>query len=105
MSRYKNLFTGNTIMTEQNALRHYIKKLEKAVKNNLEYNTVYKIYNETFDHIQTDLCHKCPYYDIGYCYFRYENNLAHEEKFMKYCLPNFIKSMKWQLKDMQKGRK
>lgn len=45
MSRVENLVTGERIMTEGNALKHYLAKGKKALKSN-DYERMRSIWNE-----------------------------------------------------------
>ena len=55
MSRLTNLRTGETIMTEMNALRHYLAKGKKALKSN-DYERMKKIWNDASSVIDVGLC-------------------------------------------------
>ena len=95
MSHYTDLSTGRYIMTEANALRHYIKLAKQALKiHNIE--AMKLIYNEATYHIDIDKCFKCQYDDLGYCYFRGSNSIP-EEKHFTICFTNWIKSMEYEL--------
>lgn len=96
MSRYTNLLTGKKIMTEQNALRHYISKAKKARKRN-DYSEMWKIYSEATEIIDINYCHKCLYDDFGYCGLR-NNKISNKEIFIKYCFDGFIRNMEEKLK-------
>lgn len=69
--RYRDLFTGESIMTEQNALRHYISKAKKIYSLFEKYGDealvekMKSAYKEGAKFIEYS-CKHCPY-DIGYC--------------------------------------
>lgn len=102
MSHYKNLFTGEYVMTEANALRHYIKLAKKALK---AYNIVAmkQIYKESTYHIDIDKCFRCKNDDFGYCYFRGKNSIPEEQHFV-ICFTNWIKSMEYELNTILKRK-
>ena len=95
MSRYLNLISGERIMTEQNALRHYISKAKKLRKNH-NYETMQKLYSEATEIINIDCCHKCSQDDFGYCNLR-NSDISNEDKFIKYCFDGFIRNMENEL--------
>jgi hypothetical protein len=100
MSRYRNVETGQTYMTKQNAIRHYLSKARKAKKRN-NFDEMWKIYCDFSKLYDTDFCYKCEMDDTGYCYFRGKNAISQEERFKKYCFDGFIRSLERQMIDLQ----
>lgn len=90
MGRVENLITGKRIMTEGNALRHYLAKGKKAIKSN-NYERMKTIWDEAANVIDCSLCYKCLQDDIGYCGLRRNSDISEEEKFVKYCFPSVLK--------------
>lgn len=105
MSRWKNLYDGSTYMTPKNALRHCIRKLEIALKEN-NYEKMKSVRRKMVDNgIDTYYCDFCIKEDIGYCGLRgqYGKNITLEEKEIKYCYPSLLLSLKNKLeKKMEK---
>ena len=101
MSRVENLVTGERIMTEGNALRHYLSKGKKALKSN-DYERMKKIWNDASSIIDTGLCFRCIHDDIGYCGLRRNSDITEEEKFVKFCFPSVLEWWKNQLKEKEK---
>lgn len=102
MSHYTNLSTGRYVMTEANALRHFIKLAKRALEsNNIE--QMHLVYNEATYHINIDQCYKCKYDDLGYCYFRGKNSIPEDEHFV-ICFTNWIKSMENELQTLLKRK-
>lgn len=95
MSRYKDLVTGKSYMTEKNALRHYLSKAIKEKKRN-NYEEMWKLYCEATRILEIDYCYKCSMDDFGYCGLR-RMKITDEERFCKYCFDGFIRDMKNQL--------
>lgn len=102
MSHYKGLSDGRYIMTEVNALRHFIKLGKQALKTNNIQN-MRLVYNESTYHINIDKCFKCKHDDFGYCYFRGANSIPEEQHF-KLCFENWIKSMEHELNELLKRK-
>lgn len=101
MSRRKNIITGETYMTEQNALRYYIVRADRLLlfdSNN--YTRAFELYNKSKDCLDIVGCNSCDFDDIGYCYFRGKNSIDEVEQFMKHCFPCWIKSMKEELEHL-----
>ncbi len=96
MSRQKNIYTGETYMTEGNALRHYVVKARKALKSG-EYQRMKEVWNQSCRVLNPDMCSCCSEDDIGYCGLR-RSDISEEEKFVKYCFPNFLKAMEKEVK-------
>lgn len=95
MSRVANIYTGEKLMTEKNALRHYLSKAKKAKKrNNLD--EMKKIYSDATKILTIDFCYKCQNDDIGYCGLRH-SNLSWDEIFQKFCFDGFIRDMEQML--------
>lgn len=97
--RYTNLYTGENIMTEQNALRHYISKAVK-VKKHGNFEEMHKIYNDAHKELNINLCRKCIMDDIGYCALR-RSHISFQDKFIKYCFQSFIDGMIAELNERQ----
>ena len=97
--RYTNLYTGEKIMTEQNALRHYISKAVKAKKRG-NFEEMYKIYNDAHKELNINLCRKCVMDDIGYCGLR-RSHISFQDKFIRYCFQSFIDGMIAELNERQ----
>lgn len=95
MSHYTDITTGRYIMTEVNALRHFIKLAKKALYTNSVIN-MQRVYNEATYHLDVDKCFKCKYDDFGYCYFRGKNSID-ENTHYRICFENWIKSMEHEL--------
>ncbi len=91
MSRQRNIVTGETYMTEKNALRHYLSKAYKAKKRQ-NYDEMWNLYCEATRILDIDVCYKCSQDDLGYCGLR-RSNISDEEKFVKYCFDGFIRDM------------
>ena len=102
MGHYTNLSTGRYIMTEVNALRHFIKLAKKALNTNSIAN-MRLVYNEATYHINVDKCFKCPHDDFGYCYFRGKNSISEYEHY-RICFTNWIKSMEHELNILLKRK-
>ena len=100
LSRYTNIITGEKVMTEQNALRHYISKAHKTRKRQ-NYEEMHRLYSEVTGIIDVDYCYKCIQDDFGYCGLR-RSHISHEERFMKYCFDVFIRDMEHQLEKLRK---
>ena len=97
MSRITNIYTGERIMTEKNALRHYLAKAKKAKKRN-NYEEMRNIYEDATNILDVDICYKCPQDDLGYCGLRgNRSSLTWEEIFQKYCFDGFIRDMEHML--------
>jgi hypothetical protein len=85
-------------MTEKNRLQ-YIYSRAKRVQNSINKGHIDEQYIkdtmsliwEFYYHI---MCTKCSADDIGYCYFRGSRSIPELEKYLKYCLPNFILNAK-----------
>ena len=90
LSRVTNLRTGETMMTEMNALRYYLAKGKKALKSN-DYERMKKIWNDASSVIDAGLCFCCIHDDIGYCGLRRNSDITEEEKFVKFCFPSVLK--------------
>lgn len=101
MSRVENIVTGERMMTECNALRHYLAKGKKAFKSN-DYERMKKILNEATNVIDCGLCYKCPQDDIGYCGLRRNSDMSEEEKFVKYCFSSVLEWWKYQLNEKRR---
>lgn len=101
MSRVENIVTGERIMTEGNALRHYLAKGKKALKSN-DYERMRSIWNEAASVIDCGLCYKCPQDDIGYCGLRRNSDISEEEKFVKYCFPSVLEWWECQLSEKRR---
>ena len=104
MSRVENLVTGERMMTESNALRHYLAKSKKALKSN-DYERMKKICDEAASVIDCGLCYKCPQDDIGYCGLRRNSDISKEEKFVKYCFPSVLAWWEYQLNEKRRIHK
>ena len=102
MSRVENIITGERMMTDGNALKHYLAKGKKALKSN-DYERMKKIWNEAASVIDCGLCYKCPQDDIGYCGLRRNSDIREEEKFIKYCFPCVLAWWECQLNE-RKGK-
>lgn len=96
MSRIKNICTGETYMTDGNALRHYVVKARKALKSE-DYNMMKQVWKNACETLNPDLCACCCEDDIGYCGLR-KSNISEEEKFVNYCFPSFLKAMEKEVK-------
>jgi hypothetical protein len=102
MSHYTQIETGKYIMTEVNALRHFIRLANHALKlDNVE--LMRQVYSDSTYHINIDYCYKCPYDDLGYCYLRGKNSIPDNEKF-KICFTNWIKCMQNELNSLLKRK-
>lgn len=120
MSHYKHLFTGAYVMTEKNALRHYISKARKLqkkydkisvaieagyddIKNSQELRNIEKgmkaLYKESTTHINVPICYRCPKDDIGYCYFRGPRAIDENIRFSRYCFKSWIAGMERELEE------
>ena len=102
MGHYTNLTNGRYIMTEANALRHFIRLANHALLVN-DINLMHSVYNEATYHINVDKCYKCSHDDFGYCYFRGSNSIPAEEHF-KICFENWVKAMKHELNVLLKKK-
>lgn len=100
MSRVENIVTGERMMTEGNALRHYLAKGKKTIKSN-DYERMKTIWNEATKVIDCSSCYKCPQDDIGYCGLRY-SDVSEEQKFVKYCFPSVLEWWEYQLSERQR---
>lgn len=103
MSRVENIETGERMMTEGNALRHYISKGKKALSSG-EYKRMHDIWNESSRILNSCPCYKCVHDDFGYCELRYDRTVTTEEMFVKYCFPSVIKWWEAQLKEILKRK-
>lgn len=96
MSRQRNIYTGETYMTEGNALRHFVVKARKAIKTG-DYHIMKQIWNQACEILEPDMCIHCMEDDIGYCGLR-RSKISEEEKFVTYCFPSFLKAMEAEAK-------
>lgn len=97
MSKRINIRTGERMMTEKNALRHYLSRARKVRERN-DYDEMRRLYNEALDVIDVDICYKCSEDDFGYCGLRgNRSTLSEEEKFKTYCFNGFIRDMEHML--------
>lgn len=115
MSRIRVLTTGETIMTQGNALRHYIAKSDKLLKRietadkedtgQLEdlYSQVQRLLSEASKVLDCGGCEFCMDDDLGYCGLRRERSIKEPEKTLFHCFPATVKSWKWSLKEKAYG--
>lgn len=103
MSHYKNIFTGEYIMTEVNALRHFIKLGKTAIKSNdiMQMNNVYKLASI---HLNVDKCYNCVHDDFGYCEYRGKYSINPDEHF-KICFKNWVHVLELELNKTVKCKK
>lgn len=85
------------MMTEGNALRHYLAKGKKALKSN-NYDRMRKLQSEASGIIDGCPCYKCPHDDFGYCGLRH-SDISEEEIFVKYCFPSVVAWWEYQLNE------
>lgn len=98
MSRVKNIITGKTYMTEQNALRYYIVRARRLLQyDKSNYQRAINLYNESKDCLDIVGCNSCDFDDIGYSYFRGINSIDEKERFINHCFKCWIKSMEKEL--------
>lgn len=125
MSRIRKLTTGDTVMTQGNALRHYIAKGDKLLKRiekaecaeQLEqlYSEVQKLLSEAANVLDCCGCEHCPDDDFGYCSLRhhvitihttdsdYKRPVKEPQKTLFHCFPATVKAWKWDLKEKAYG--
>ena len=101
MAKVTNIITGERLMTSQNALRHFVIKGRKALKEN-DYEKMHKVWEESLkvlaiSDINPDLCGNCLEDDLGYCGLRREN-IPEKDKFIRYCFPSYLKAMEKETK-------
>lgn len=96
MSKRTNLSTEAKLMTEKNALRHYISKSNKALKTN-DYEKCHKVWCDAQSETNAEMCKFCSANDFGYCEFRRDSTITKENMFMWYCFPSWLKGMEYDL--------
>lgn len=96
MSKQVNIITGERFMTEGNALRHYVVKGRKVLKNG-DYQKMKEVWNQANKILNPNMCGCCSDDDIGYCGLRH-SSISEEEKFIAHCFPSFLKAMEKEAK-------
>lgn len=102
MAKRENLITGEKLMTEGNAVRHYGKQMRHALKIN-DFDLAYAIWCKSASEVDNSLCFKCMHDDIGYCDLRRNSTITEHEKMMKFCFPSVLKH--WEMQEMYMNNK
>lgn len=105
--RCKDLLYGNSHMTHQNAVRHYLSKARKIEKSGT-YEEKQELINKIYGEYSLDIavCDDCCCEDFGVCALRHEKNLSKQDKMDRFCFKALIKQLeKMEIKPYKNVRK